>query len=285
LRPAVARSSGPTYDALALQNEYASRWLGLAGQAVRHWRLRTELGDDAEFDAKTLPPPPVSGEPLSRILAIEEKLRESRRLEYEREAEFLERAAGLAEEEIASLAEQLKIEEQGVLDDQAEYKRAKDLLAKGKLTNTRVADARRSVLYSSTRKLQTANSLMQARRRLSEYLRDLERMEDRRRISVFEELQVTELKLAEERTRLRGVEEKLNVTGIAVPGLVEASGAADITLIRRAADGLRAIRAGYDDEVLPGDVVEVVWHQRGAVAATDIRVQISELRQEPPRTD
>lgn len=285
LRRAVARSSGPTYDALALQNEYASRWLALAAQAVRHWRLRTELGDDADFDTRTLPPAPVSGEPLSRILAIEKELRESRRLDHEREGDFLERAASLAEEEIASLSEQLKIEEQGVLDDQEEYERAKDLLDKGRLTNTRVVDARRSLLYSSTRKLQTANNLMQARRRLSEHLRALERIEDRRRISVFEELQVAELKLAEERTRLRGVEEKLNVAGISVAGVAEPSGGADITLIRRAADGPRTVQAGYDDEVMPGDVVEVVWQQRGAMQQADIHMQTSELRQDPPRTD
>ena len=170
-------------------------------------------------------------------------------------------------------------------DDQAEYERAQELRNQGSLINTRVVEARRAVLFSATRRLQTANHLMQARRRLSEYRRKLERIDDRRRIDILEELQAAELKLAEERNRLRSVEEKLRIARAAVPGIPEPSGGVEITLIRRIADGPRPLRAGYEDEVMPGDVIEVVWRQGGATVRGDIREQRSELWQDASRAD
>ncbi len=285
LRPPILPWPGPNYDPIALQDEYVARWLNLAAQVARRWRLRTELGDDSDFDAETIPSSPLPEDDLSRIINTEEKLHELRQLDYKRETQFFERAADLAEEEIASLSELLKIELQGEKDDQAEYERTQALLEQGRLINTRVIEARRAVLFSATRKLQTANDLMQARRRLSEYRRELERIGDRRRIGILEELQATELKLAEERTRLRSVAEKLRIAGTAVPGGSEPSGSAEITLIRLTAEGPRTVRAGYDDEVMPGDVVEVVWRQSGAAAPTDIQAQRPELWQNASRGD
>lgn len=285
MRSPITRSSGPTYDPVALKDEFVSRWLSLAAHAARHWRLRTELGGDSEFDARTLPPSPLPGDPLSRILANEERIRELRELDAEREAEFLTRAAELAEEQIASLAEQLALEEQGEADDQAEYDRAKDLLNKGRLTNTSVVDARRSLLFSATRRLQTANDLMRVRRNLSEYRRELQRISDHRRLEILEELQAAELKLAEERSRLQGVQEKLALAGMAVPGSAEPSGKADVTVIRHGPEGTRAISAGYDDEVMPGDVVEVTLGRGQASAGDDDRSAPSGVSQLTQRTD
>jgi polysaccharide biosynthesis/export protein len=259
--------SGVTYDPIKLREEYVVAWLDLAAQAVRRWRLDAELGDDSEFDASAIPPSPLPEQSLSRFLAGEEDIRRSRELDRQREVQFLEHTAELTDEEITTLAEQLKLEEQGEADDHAEYDRVQELLAQGRITNNRLVDARRALLFSGTRRLQTANDLMQARRRLAEYRRELEGIDHRRRVGILEELQTTMSKVAEARTRLGGVEEKLRLAGTVVPGMPELSGSPEITLIQRDGDGARKIAAGYEDEVSPGDVVEVVWRPNVPAAA------------------
>jgi polysaccharide export outer membrane protein len=57
------------------------------------------------------------------------------------------------------------------------------------LTSPRVTDARRAVLLSSTRTLQTAAQLMQLNRQQDETVRRLEQLDDERRIKFPGELQ------------------------------------------------------------------------------------------------
>ena len=65
-----------------------------------------------------------------------------------------------SKDENDTLSEQQKKEEEGFQSDLEELQRASDLLAKGTLTGPRVTDARRAVLLSSTRKLQTSAQLL-----------------------------------------------------------------------------------------------------------------------------
>lgn len=175
----------------------------MAGQAVRAWRFRTELGETAEFDKTSIPAAPVPEEALTRILATEKQIRELRQVDFDRERAFLGRSAALAEKQIKSLSERVELETQGEREDTQVYEIAKELLRQGKLTTVRVVDARRSVLFSSTRRLQTESELMQMRRRLDEARRSLEKLEDQRRLGIHEELRSIDLKLAEEHARLR----------------------------------------------------------------------------------
>ena len=85
----------------------------------------------------------------------------------------------------------------------------------------RVVDARRALLYSSTRRLQTAHALMQARKQLDESRRALEKLEDQRRLTIHESLQSAELKLAEEHARLRSIQAQLDLAGSRSPQVGE----------------------------------------------------------------
>lgn len=268
LRPPIMTTGGtlPQYDPIPLQSDYIASWLTLAGHAARAWRLRTELGETAEFDKTSIPAAPVPEDALTPILAIEKQIRELRQVDFDRERTFLGRSAALAEEQIKSLSERLELETQGELEDTEVYESAKELLRQGKLTNVRVVDARRSLLYSATRRLQTASELMQMRRRLDESRRSLEKLEDQRRLGIHEELRSIELKLAQEHARLQSLRAKLDLAGIAVPRGQEASPA--ITVVRRIDMKPVAFEAGYDDEVEPGDIVEVALRQ-GSLSTSD----------------
>jgi polysaccharide export outer membrane protein len=258
LRSVFDASGNNQVDVIGLENDYVAAWLDVASKAARAWRLRSELGESTAFDRASIPAPPVPEESLSRILSLERQMLRVRKLDHDREKTFLENAARLAREQIASLSQQLEIETQGAEDDQQEYERVQKLLSQGKLTTSPVVEARRAVLYSATRKLQTADDLMDARRRLAEFQRDLDKIDNRLRMSVLEELQKAEADLAAARVRLKGIEHRLLMAGVAVPGLKDRQVTAELTVIRRTPDGVVNLPVAYEDELSPGDVLQVV---------------------------
>jgi polysaccharide export outer membrane protein len=285
LQTAISAPSSGTIDTLRLQSEYVQAWLGLARQAVRAWRLRAELGEAGDFDQASIPPSPISDETLSRMLSMESEIQRVRRIDVERERAFLVSAAELAEEQAASLSEQLAIETQGAEDDETEYKRTQELLKKGRTTNNRVVESRRSVLYSATRKLQTANDLMGVRRRLSEYKREIEKIDDQRRMSILEELQKAEADMAAERVRLGGIDDRLLVVGMSISGAVDRRPNPATTVIRQTVDGPVEFSVGLDDELVPGDVLEVVLRIESASRAPLSNATHSEMRTELRETN
>ena len=113
---------------------------------------------------------------------------------------------------------------------------------------------------------QTAAQLLRVKGQLAEYRRDLEQIDDRRRMSVLEDLQEAELKLAQQRVRLQSGEEKLQLAGVSVPRVNETARLPTITVIRRDSGAPIRLAAEYDDELEPGDIVEVEWRKDSTAA-------------------
>jgi polysaccharide export outer membrane protein len=140
-----------------------------------------------------------------------------------------------------------------------------ELLSKGTLISPRVTDARRAVLLSSSRKLQTAVQLMQLKKQQDEVQRKLEQLDDRRRIELLGELQDSGVKLGELRAKLQGVEEKIQYTGVLRSQLAQReSSGPEIAIIRKTEKGLLRLAANEETELQPGDVVEVAVHRTAA---------------------
>ena len=147
---------------------------------------------------------------------------------------------------------------QGEQADIAELKKMNELYAKGSLPSPRVVDARRAVLLSATRRLQTEAQLMQAQKLQRDLARQLERIDDIRKIDLLRELQDANVRLASLSARLRNVQEKLHYTGIVKSQLARGKGAKpDITVIRRSDHGQQRITADEEFELSPGDVIDV----------------------------
>jgi polysaccharide export outer membrane protein len=112
------------------------------------------------------------------------------------------------------------------------------------------------VLISSTRKLQTEARLLSVRRQRGELDRDLERLDDRRRINVLAELQTASLALAEKKSRLYGLQRKRSILGLP-DSIAPAGDDPTFTVVRSTIDGPRTISAHLDTELLPGDVIQI----------------------------
>lgn len=260
---ALARANATSLDAAGLRSEYITVWLSLAREHVRIWRIKTELGENIELDQKAIPPAPVPDEVLSQIVNLETEYRKASSADLERQKDYLRRSVAEADKQTQVLTEQKQGDEEGVRADEQDLQKARNAFGNGSLPSFRVAEFRRSVLYSATRQLQTTNQLMQVQKSRAEFARELEKIDDERRIRLLAELQDATVKLTGERAKLRSVDEKLQMAGLRPPRPSGESNKADITLFRSGVNGKEHHTADADTELQPGDVIEVTLRPEG----------------------
>jgi polysaccharide export outer membrane protein len=252
------RMNNPILEAADLQAEYESLWTEYAKEQAHVWRLQQELGQETTVDQKTLLDVPVSRSTALAIVNIEAEQLKTRRADEQTERTFLNRGIVQADEQIQILSEQQKTEDQGTQADVEELERAKELFNRGTLTMLRVSDARRAMLLSSTRKLQTSAQLMQTRRQRDDLSRQIERLDGQRRSDMLRELQDATVALSRIRFKLQSTGEKLQYTVLAKSQLARGFGSKPaITIVRNGARGSENLIANEEFELQPGDVVEV----------------------------
>jgi polysaccharide export outer membrane protein len=260
---APARANATSFDAASLRSEYITVWLSLAREHVRMWRIKTELGENIELDQKAIPPAPVPDEVFSQIVNLETEYSKASSADHERQKDYLRRSIAEADKQTQVLSEQKQSEEEGVRLDEQDLQKARNAFGNGSLPSFRVAEFRRSVLYSATRQLQTTNQLMQVQKSRAEATRALEKIDDERRMDLLSRLQDATVKLTGERARLRSVEEKLQMAGLRPPRPSGDASKADIALFRSDVNGKERHAADPDTELQPGDVIEVTLRPEG----------------------
>jgi polysaccharide export outer membrane protein len=99
---------------------------------------------------------------------------------------------------------------------------------------------------------------MHEQRQREDFSRQLERLDDQRRVNLLRELQDAGVRLNQLRAKLQGVGEKLQYTALVRSQLVRGSGGKpEITVVRKGEKGRQRFIAEEDFELQPGDVVEV----------------------------
>lgn len=251
------RTENPMFLLADLKGEYQSLWVAFAKEQAHISRLKAELGDKGALDQSLLADAPVPSNRIEEIIAVEAEYLKISQTDYEREKAFLRRSVKQAGEQIKVLETQEAKEDQGTQADAEELQRVLELFGKGSLPSPRVTDARRAVLLSSTRKLQTAAQLMQVKKQEDDIARQLERLDDQRRIKLLQELQDARMALSQVRAKLQSTGEKLQYAAGRLPVGRGSELKADIGLIRKGEKGRERIVADEDSELQPGDVVEV----------------------------
>jgi polysaccharide biosynthesis/export protein len=249
------RGGSAPLESAELRGQYTALWTEFIKGHVHIWRLRSELGEKLEPDQK-LPETPLPSSVVSHIARIETDQLNTRTTDFQREKSFLQRSIKEADQHVDVLADQQRKEEQGMEADAQELQRMNELLGKGSVTMGRVTEARRALLLSSTRKLQTHALQMQVRRQRSDLARQLEKMDDQRRIALLKELQDANTSLHATRAKLQGISEKLELLG--GPQATSLDGRRpEFRVYRKGESGETRFVAGPDSELEPGDVVEV----------------------------
>jgi polysaccharide export outer membrane protein len=267
VRQAIALSGG--YDILRLRmenpillsadlrGEYESLWTDFAREQARISRLNTELGEKDALNQQLLADVPINPSRKAEIVGVEAEYLRTEQADYEREKAFLQQSIKQGDEQIKVLTEQNAKEEQGVQADVDELQRINELFGKGALPSPRVTDARRAVLLSSTRKLQTAAQLMQVKKQQDDIARQLERLDDQRKIKFLQELQDARTRLGQLRAKLQSVGEKLLYTAARSQVMRGSEFKPQLTVVRSGTRGSERIAVDQESELQPGDVVEV----------------------------
>src|ERR1700737_2887809 len=149
------KKKNPYLESADLRSEYGSLWTEFAKEQARMWRIKNELGDGSQISPRVLRDVPIAQSAISEIVNAETEYLKTKQSDYQREKAFLQRGVRQGDNEVSVLSEQQNKEEQGVQSDLEELQKVADLFGKGSLTSPRVTDARRAVLLSSTRELQT----------------------------------------------------------------------------------------------------------------------------------
>jgi polysaccharide export outer membrane protein len=280
------RMNNPYLESADLRSEYGSLWTELAKEQAHMWRIKTELGEAAQINPGALTDVPVVRSAISEIINAESEYLKTKQNDYQQEKAYLQRGVRQGDDEVRVLSDQQKKEEEGYKSDLEELQRATDLSAKGNSTNPRVTDARRAVLLSSTRKLQTSAQLLQVKKQQDEFARKLTKLDDQRRLDLLRELQDTSLRLNQIREKLQSVGEKLQYTAMVRSQLAGGAGSKpDIAIVRKGEKGPERIITSEDTELEPGDAVEVTLRYQDGPDAPARRQSSSNASPATGRTD
>jgi polysaccharide export outer membrane protein len=274
VREAVALSGGydtmhfrtdgnPFLISADLRGQYEEQWTEFVKEQAAIWRVQNELGRQAQFDQKVLADVPIPRSTIAGILALESEQLQEHQADFDREKKFVQTKITQTDGHIKVVSDELEKDEQGLVADAQDVQRLSELAGKGLLSMPRMADARRAVLFSSTRKLQTTSQLMKLQNDRLELSRQGERLDEQRKSDLLRDLQERNVRLSEIRARLASIEDKLRYTGILKSQLVSGTGdKPDITVVRKTESGREHIAADEDYELEPGDVVEIALRHR-----------------------
>lgn len=252
------RMTNPITELSDLRSEHDTLWAQHAQAHANVLRLEAELAGKTSFDGKALQGGPISPELVRQIAQLEEQHLVARDADIRKEKVYLESAIKQESGRAQTLSEQQRQEQEGAREDVEELARMRDLLQKGSVPSTRITDARRSLLLSSTRTLQTGAQLAQVERERGNLGRKLQQVDDQRRMTLLRELQEARVKLAGLQASLGAVNEKLQYTGLIRSQLVRGSGSKpSIVIVRQSGTGSQRIEAGEDTLLLPGDIAEI----------------------------
>jgi polysaccharide biosynthesis/export protein len=262
-----AAALGTFRDLIDLQAEYGALSISFAKEHIQAWRIRTELGGmKADFDRSVLGDLPLSPAKISELVQLVKEHIGAREADLKSERTNLKAALTDADEQIVVLSKQLETERQGTEADLEDLKRVNLLFEKGALAITRVTEARRAVMLSSSRALETNAHLIQVRKQRNELMRQIEKVDSLRKVELLKELEETTVRLAAAEAKLKATLVGLQNT---LPPMTssEASQRRRITIFRKTEDGDKSFVATGDTELLPGDVVEVTIRRDEAEVA------------------
>jgi polysaccharide export outer membrane protein len=254
------RMENPVIESANLRAEYDAAWASIARESANVWRLKAIIASARGDKASAAPPAPDA--PASRGTVAQKLAEQQLRVQMSdmaKEKEHLQRSLAKSQTQLANLTEQQSKEKEGVTADGDEYDAVRALFQRGAVVTTRLTDARRAVLLSSTRALQTTVQVTQLERDKSDVARKLERVDDQQAMEAMEKLQVSEDNLAALRSKLNSINDKLVYTGALRAQLLTGSRArASVSVFRQNTTAQNRIDAAEDTELQPGDVVEVV---------------------------
>ncbi|WP_210186088.1 polysaccharide biosynthesis/export family protein [Beijerinckia sp. 28-YEA-48] len=259
------------FDLPVLKAEFTAVWTDYTKALFRLARVQSELNDSSTLSAND---PSNIRLPLKQVKALAEletKVLAARLVDYHKQKQSYQSAGQVLSEQSAMLTKLQKQEEEGAGADRDDLKKLMDLLARGQVTSTRVIDARRAFLLSSTRALQVSEELLSIRRQSEENARQFDHYESDRQVALLQESQQATLDMNTALTKQRGIEDKIHVI---YSGRFDASDGdrerVEVKVTRKTHNNVpETLAADASVPLQPGDVVEVSLGRRDPAAMSE----------------
>ncbi|MEM9794232.1 MAG: hypothetical protein AAF848_14910, partial [Pseudomonadota bacterium] len=179
---------------LRWQADFQAAALDHAVANILFWRYTAQINEDYDLQPPSAVGYRVAPDVFNELLAEQQSLIQIARVNDQGQRAFLAKALQQAETRMEILAQQKEQNSELIAADEAEEQRARELLAGGLTNATRLADARRAVVLTATRVLETEENLARAEL-------DVTRMS--REVDAFEETRKTELLAERDGVRTR----------------------------------------------------------------------------------
>jgi polysaccharide biosynthesis/export protein len=268
------RAGNPFLDASDMKGEYDTLWSDLVREQAHIARIDAELKARTDLSGLEIRGTPLRPSAVQQIIRLEADQLNVHNADFAKERDFFERAAAQAEAHLTVLTDQQKNEKDGADLDIADYERLRDLFQRGGVPITRLTDARRAMLLSSTRMLQTQVQIEQVKKDREDARRGVQRVTDKRQMDLTQELQTALSKISATRNRLEAVGDKLTYVGLIKTQLVRGKGAQpELRISRRGTGGRVRVAAQDETELLPGDVLEVSLAELAPAEPVESRIQ------------
>ncbi|MER9757161.1 polysaccharide biosynthesis/export family protein [Mesorhizobium sp. M0166] len=242
-----------------LREDYNLHALEYVRETVHLSRLQAELNDADSFEENIPATQLIPAANLANVIQSELNLLKTSQESYHQEIASIRAAMKQADGQIAILAQQEEKEQSGAQADAQELEKLTTLFEAGNVQATRVSEARRAVLLSSTRQLQTIVNKMEIQRGREASAQTLNKTANSRRIGLLQDIRETSERLAGAELRLRAASEKLRPGGTTSPSEMLGTAAAPvITITRKVDQDWRLVPADEHTELLPGDIVKVL---------------------------
>ncbi|WP_267359199.1 MULTISPECIES: polysaccharide biosynthesis/export family protein [unclassified Methylobacterium] len=261
------RSENPLLAAPDLRSQYESLWMELVRRHARALTLQAEMDGRDEANLKALDDAPLAKASIRAVADVELKDLRSRVLDHARQRAFLERSLAQAQANVAGYEAAAK--EQGTFIDRqvVAVDRLQTSFSRGISPVMRLEEENRSMASLRNQQLETTAKLAQARKERDEIARALERLADERRHRLLGEAQDAFVEVERLRSAVRAASEKLLYTG-AVKAQMKRGAAGPELVLHRKVDGRPTEMAvTEEDDIQPGDVLDVVIRPGELVAA------------------
>jgi polysaccharide biosynthesis/export protein len=268
VRQAVALAGGyevmryhlvdPVIQSADLGADYQTLWTEQAREQARFARLKAELNNEAQLGAGPSESAPVSNHLQNDIVNNESQQLALWHSDFDKEMASLARAIKSATDQLAELAEQIDKEKEGAAADSDELQRLSTFNKQGDVTSNRVVEARRAMLLSSTRVLQTEEQIVQTTREREGYIRRIDKFRDDGRSTILKEIEDSQVRSAGINARIAAAADKMVYTSTMRSQLpISKLGGPSVTIIRGNRENRSKNEASEDSVLEPGDVIEI----------------------------
>jgi polysaccharide export outer membrane protein len=251
---AQLRGGDPVPQLLAAQADLRRALADKAAIEARIARVRAQLGEGGG-EAGAAPQSVSDGSLAATLSQVEGRRLDAGRRRSQELEEHYTAALAKVQGQIETLEERLKSETEGVVADTEDFQRLLEAQSKGTVSAARLSDGRRTLLFSTTRELQTKSELDRAQMELENLDHERDRTRIDERASYLAEL--GEALLALEAADA-GVSASRRLVTYLQGAAADPELGGDVVVVITSPDGhQRRLAPGEDPILQPGDLVDV----------------------------